>query len=407
MGVQQPGKAPGPSAQQIERQLQLTVNGALKVLDASTPVNPANQAEVDSLRSLIWSELTGLEAEFAREGGPRADRVERFFHHLLSSGDYIGQIESLGSALLGGEPLPTQPAAGSPVAGLHQLHGSLTSVRQQWQQVAVASRAQPAGPTRPATVSRPVAQASGAALGSNSHMKKGSFVEQAAQVLPDSSEEDDELAGRERRLSKPRAQAQQARKTNRVERLFTDLGLGSFNESPALPLSEAEPPRPRAIIIFIAVIILLALFGVGVIYIGLTSGPQPGTGTVYISTQTVTIPTVVQGTPSATPTLSPLAPQLVLQGDNLQVPCASSKQSTGFILQNSGGQILTWSAKVNPVAGISPVSLSVSSGQLYGSAGTNTKVVTVTAQINSGVAGTITITSNGGTQTLHYQIIGC
>lgn len=401
MGVQQPGKAPGPSTQQIERQLQMVVNDALKVLDASTPKNPANQAEVDSLRSLIWSELTGLEAEFGREGGPRADRVERFFHHLLSSGDYVGQIETLGSALLGGEPPPSQPAPGSPVAELHQLHSSLTSLRKQWQQATASSSVPSGGQARP-SVSRPTASA--ASLASNGHAKQRAFG-RSAQMVPGSLEPDDESEGRELRPAASRARPQQARKVGGVERLFKDLGFGNF--SPTAPKNESEPPLPRAIITFVAVIIILALFGIGVIYLGLSGGPKPGTGTLLVSTQTVTIPTIARGTPSPTATLSAVPPQLVVQGDNLQVPCANSAQSTGFILQNAGGQTLSWSATVNAVGGAPPVSLSASSGQLYGGASTNTKIVTVTALVNVSVSGTITISSNGGTQTIQFHVLGC
>ena len=402
MGVQQPGKAPGPLAQQIERQLQMMVNEALKVLDSSTPVNPENQAEVDSLRSLIWSELTGLEAEFGREGGPREDRVERFFHHLLSSGDYVGQIEALGGALLGGEPPPSQPAPGSPVGELHQLHSSLTSLRKQWQQAAPSAPDQPAGPARPST---PVQPPSTAALASNGHAKQRAFGK-SAQMVPGSLEPGGESEGREWRPAvSPRARPQQARKAGGMERLFKDLGFGNF--SPSVPQGETEPPLPRAIITFVAVIVILALFGVGVIYLGLSGGPKPGTGTVLVSTQTITIPTIVRGTPSPTPTLSPAPPQLVVQGENLQVPCANSRQSTGFILQNAGGKILSWNAKVNAVSGSPPVSLSVSGGQLYGGSSTNTKVVTVTALIITNEAGTITVSSNGGSQTIQFHVMGC
>jgi hypothetical protein len=401
MGVQQPGKAPGPSAQQIERQLQMIVNDALKVLDASTPTHSANQAEVDSLRSLIWSELTGLEAEFGREGGPRADRIDRFFHHLLSSGDYVGQIESLGSALLGGEPPPSQPAPGSPVAELHQLHSSLTSLRKQWQQTTASSPSQPTGPARPSVSTSPAAAAP---LASNGHTKQGAYGK-PAQTSPRSVEPDDELEGREWRPAAQRAQSLPARRATGMERLFRDLGFGNFSSS--APNSETEPPLPRALITFVVVIVILALFGVGVIYLGLSGGPNPDTGTALVSTQTVTIPTLAPGTPSPTATLSAASPQLVVQGNNLPVPCANSAQTTGFTLQNAGGQILNWTAKVNPVNGTPPVSLSLSSGQLYGEASTNTEVVTVTALVNTSVSGTITVSSNAGSQTIQFHVLGC
>lgn len=391
MGVQQPGKAPGLSAQQIERQLQLAVNEALKLLDASKPTHPANQAEVDSLRSVIWSELTGLEAEFGREGGPRADLVERFFHHLLSRGDYIGQIESLGSALLGGEPPPSQPPPGSPVAGLHQLHISLTSLRQQWQQVS--------GP--------PATQPPASASASNGHSPSGPevFAEKPVLMAAARPESSDESVSRERRMTTPRAQPQPARKPGRVEQLFTDLGLGNAN-APLAP-GETEPPRPRAIFIFIAVFLILALVGLAVIGWGLSSGPSPDNNGVALATGTAGVPTVSQGTPSPSATLNPAAPQLQVQGDGLQVPCPGNSQTTGFIIENAGGQVLNWSAKVNPVVGVVPVSLTPTSGQLSGASGANTTVVTITAQVNTRTSGTITITSNGGSQTVHYQIIPC
>lgn len=391
MGVQQPGNAPGPSAQQMERQLQLAVNEALKLLDASKPTNPASQAEVDSLRSVIWSELTGLEAEFGREGGPRADRVERFFHHLLSSGDYIGQIESLGSALLGGEPPPTQPSPESPVAGLHRLHISLASLRQQWQQASNPPATQPPAP----------------ASASNGHNPAGPGVFAEKPVLPTSARPvpGDDFVNRERRITTPRPQPQPAPKPGRFEQLFTDLGLGNTN-TPLAP-GEMEPPRPRAIISFVSVFLVLALLGLGVIYWGLSGSPSSNANGVALATGTARVSTVAPGTPSPSATLNPAAAQLQVQGDGLQVPCPGNSQTTGFIIENVGGQVLSWSAKVNLVVGVAPVSLSPASGQLFGGSGTNTTVVTITAQVNTRTAGTITITSNGGSQTVHYQIIPC
>src|SRR5215831_5956594 len=102
MGPRQSGKEVGMPVQQLYRQVQYVVNEAIRALDAAQPEDPAKQAEAEHLRSLVWSELTGLEAEFGREGGPRTDRIERFFSHLLSNGTHVGQIEALGEALLGG-----------------------------------------------------------------------------------------------------------------------------------------------------------------------------------------------------------------------------------------------------------------------------------------------------------------
>ena len=406
MGTQQPGKASGSSAQQIERQLQMLINEALKVLDTTIPLSSANQAEVDSLRSLIWSELTGLEAEFEREGGPRADRVDRFFHHLLSSGDYVGQIEALGSALLGGEPPPSEPAAGSPVVGLHQLHSSLTTLRRQWQQQGTTpAPAQPASPAQPISPTQPVAPARPASPASNGHGFLGIFMEQPDALLPGGLEPSAASGNHDRRVTTPRAQPQPARKATGVERFFSDLGLGSTNAPAAR--GEMEPLRPRAFVGFLAVFLVVALLGFGVIYLGLNSGPSSDTGGVVLTNGTATIPAASQGTPSPTATLNPAAAQLQVQGDGLEVPCPGNGQTTGFIIQNGGGQILNWSAKVNLVSGFAPVSLSPTSGQLFGGSSTNTMVVTLTALVNTNTAGTITITSNAGTQTIRYQIVSC
>src|SRR5579871_1182358 len=146
MASNQPEKAAGVSVQQLSRRVQVAVTEALRTLDKVKAIDPAGQDEVDSLRSVVWSDLTGLEAEFNREEGPRAEVLDRFFTHLLSNGDYVGQIESLAEALLGGAPPPVQPPPDSPVAGLFRLHGALADIRRQWQDMA------PPQPTRrPAT----------------------------------------------------------------------------------------------------------------------------------------------------------------------------------------------------------------------------------------------------------------
>ncbi len=386
MGPHQPGQAPVASLQQIYRQLQLTVNEALRILDAAQPSDPANRAEVEGLRAMIWSDLTGLETEFGREEGPRPDRVERFFTHLLSNGDHIGQIEALGSALLGGAPPPSQPAPDSPVAGLHQLHGMLASIRRQWKQVSESTPSQPSsGPSTPPPG------------------WKGLFLEEADLGIPNQQEGGSDQASRSRRITHPRSPAPSARRGNGAERLFDDLGLGGQG----VPVAEPEAPRPRAVITFVVVFAILAFMAGGVIYLGLSSGPTGEAGALPLPTGTFPVGTASAGTPSPTATLNPAPPKLVVVGSPLLVPCPSSGETTQFVVRNDGGRVLTWSAKVNPVPGSpTPLSLSPTSGQLSGGNDTNTIEVTVQALV-SRVSGTITVTSNGGTQTVKYQISGC
>jgi hypothetical protein len=402
MGPQQPGKAVGASTQQIYRQLQLTINEALRVLDAAHPLDPANQAEVDSLRSLIWSELTGLEAEFGREEGPRADRAERFFHHLLSNGDYVGQIEALGSTLLGGAP-PSQPPPDSPVAGLHQLHSTLAGLHRQWQQMASAPQA--AQPT-PAPQAAPSTPASAPAPEWVSGLQ-GLFLEEVNQGLPDARPANDGPAARGRRVTQPRSQAPAARKPGSLEQLFGEFGLGSKNGSLVTP--EAEAPRPRVLISFVTVFLILALMGVGVIYLGLSSGPDDTAQGQPLPTGTITVGPLPSGTAQATATLDPAPPQLQVLGNPLLVPCPSSGQTTGFLIENTGGGVLTWQAQVHAVGVIQqPVTLDSPGGQL---SGLNRSVtVSVTAQTTK-ASGLITITSNvpgpKGSFTINYQIAAC
>lgn len=397
MGPQQPGKALGSSTQQIYRQLQLTINEALQVLDAAHPSDPTNQAEVDSLRSLIWSELTGLEAEFAREEGPRADRAERFFHHLLSNGDYVGQIEALGSTLLGGAP-PSQPPPDSPVAGLHRLHRTLAGLRRQWQQVAPTEPvAPPLPPPTPAAL--PIPEKFGGL--------QSLFLEDANQGLPENGAASDGRLSRPRRTTHPRPQAPAARQPSSMDRLFGEFGLGSQNSSLVTP--EAEAPRPRVLISFLTVFLILALMGVGVIYLGLTSGPQDtGTGQPLVNS-TITVGPLPSGTVRPTATLDPAPPQLQVLGNPLLVPCPSSGQTTGFLIENTGGGTLNWTARVSAIGVIQqPVTLDALGGQLSGL--TKSVTVTVTAQTTR-ASGTITITSNipgpKGTITINYQIASC
>ena len=394
MGPQQPGKAGGASTQHIYRQLQLTINEALKVLDATSPSDPVNRQEVDSLRSLIWSELTGLETEFGREEGPRTDRTERFFHHLLSSGDYVGQIEALGSTLLGGAPPPSQPPPDSPVAGLHQLHHALAGLHRQWQQSAA-----PAPTPPPAEPSNPTPQ--------RADGFQNLLLEDATQGLSDNRPASNGPVHRSRRTAPPRSPAPSARKPGGMEHLLGELGLSS--QKSALVSSEAEAPRPRVLVTFVSVFLILTLVGVAVIWFGLTSGPDDsGTGQPLVNA-TITPAPLPSGTLQATATFNPAPPQMKVVGGPLLVPCPSSGQTTGFEISNTGGSVLNWMAHVNAVGLIQqPVTLDLPGGQLSGV--NKTVTVTVTAQVTK-ADGTITITSNvPGTQgiaTISYQIAGC
>lgn len=386
MGPKQPGKTAGMSAQQLYRQVQFVVNEAIRTLDAAQPEDPANQAEAENLRSLIWSELTGLEAEFGREGGPRTDRIERFFSHLLSNGNHVGQIEALGGALLGGQPPPARPAPDSPVAGLHRLHNMLADIQKQWQQNALPPEEQvpTVAPQR-----------------SDWHKQ------------PEYEELEEERGTALVRQSAPRRQmaAQaQPRKTRRLDESTGFLeSLGFRRRGRSLEQWGNEAPRPRVLLSFVAVFIILGLMGIGVIYLGLSANSDASTAGTSLGTPevTVTVEPLPSGAATPTATLSPDPPKLQVSPTSILVPCPTSTLPQGtFTVQNTGGQVLTWEAHVNPIGtNKSPVTLDVTGGNLSGAIETSSVTVTITAQVNSG-SGTITITSNAGNQTISYQIVG-
>jgi hypothetical protein len=383
MGPKQPGRAVGMPSQQLYRQVQFVVNEAIRTLDTAQPDDPANQAEVENLRSLVWSELTGLEAEFGREGGPRTDRIERFFSHLLSNGSRVGQIEALGGALLGGQPPPARPAPDSPVAGLHHLHNMLTEIEQQWRQNALPAEEQV--PT--------VAP------------QRGDWRQKAAA-------EDNETAlvspAPPRRQVAPRTQSRKSRKVEEPAGFLESLGFRRGGKAPEQWGSDT--PRPRVLLSFVVVFVVLGLMGIGVIYLGLSANSDAADNGVPLDSPgaTVTLEPLPSGTVTATATLNPAAPVLqVKASDPVLVPCPTSTLPPGtFFIENGGGQTLTWAAHVNPIGtNKAPVTLDITSGNLSGAIETSSVTVTISAQINSGT-GTVTITSNGGNQTISYQIVG-
>ncbi|HEY7125044.1 MAG TPA: hypothetical protein VH540_13910 [Ktedonobacterales bacterium] len=384
MGPKQSGKAVGMPAQQLYRQLQFVVNEAIRTLDAAQPDNPANQAEVENLRSLVWSELTGLEAEFGREGGPRTDRIERFFSHLLSKGSHVGQIEALGTALLGGQPPPARPAPESPVAGLHKLHNMLTEIKQQWQQSALPVEEQV--PTVPP---------------------------QRSDWRPSAVEEEDDAPVSSPRPRRPPARASQPRTTRQLSQSTGFLESLGFRRQGRRTLEQwgNEAPRPRVLLSFVVLFVVLGILGSAGIYFGLSANSDAATsGTPLDSPNaTVTLEPLPSGTVTATATLSPDAPKLQVKASSIiLVPCPSSTLPAGtFIVENAGGQTLNWTAQVNPIGtNKAPVTLDVTGGALFGPIETSSVTVTITAQISSGT-GTITITSNASNQTIGYQIFGC
>ncbi len=386
MGPKQPGKAAGTPAQQLYRQVQFVVNEAIRTLDAAQPDDPANRAEVENLRSLIWSELTGLEAEFGREGGPRTDRIERFFSHLLSNGSHVGQIEALGGALLGGQPPPARPAPDSPVAGLHRLHNMLADIQKQWQQIALPAEEQvpTVAPQR-------------------SDWRKQREYEEA--------EESGTALVRQSAPRKPVAAKTPQRPARRLDESTGFLeSLGFRRRGRSLEQWGNEAPRPRVLLSFVVVFVVLGLMGIGVIYLGLSANSDAATGGVPLGSPeaTITVEPLPSGTVTATATLSPDPPKLQVQAsDPVLVPCPTSSLPQGsFIISNAGGQTLTWTAHVNPIGtNKNPVTLDVTGGDLYGPIETSSVQVTITAQVNSG-SGTITITSNAGNRTINYQIYG-
>ncbi|HLW03765.1 MAG TPA: hypothetical protein VKT82_34280 [Ktedonobacterales bacterium] len=464
MASNQPEKAAGVSVQQLSRRVQVAVTEALRTLDKVKAIDPAGQDEVDSLRSVVWSDLTGLEAEFNREEGPRAEVLDRFFTHLLSNGDYVGQIESLAEALLGGAPPPVQPPPDSPVAGLFRLHGALADIRRQWQDMAPpqptrrpattpvappAPRREEVGP--PQRASHPVPPPA-APLPPRREAGPQQVVSHpaAAPVAPPPPRRD---AGPQQQISHPdappaapspprreaaasrddffdemglppsrqetpapppnrgRALAErplvpQARRQNNPDR-FAD-GLGFSGSTPAHVGADIEPARPRVLVSFVTVFIILALMGVGVIYLGLNNGPQASNGIVpsAVPTFSINIPTT---TPQPTPTLSSAAPQLQVTGNPLIIPCPG-KGTNGFVLRNTGGRRLNWSATVNTEPGASaPVTLTPASGVLFGPQNSGTDAVTVTVKATTGnTDGTITISNNAGDPVvIVYHIHGC
>lgn len=464
MASNQPEKAAGVSVQQLSRRVQVAVTEALRTLDKVKAIDPAGQDEVDSLRSVVWSDLTGLEAEFNREEGPRAEVLDRFFTHLLSNGDYVGQIESLAEALLGGAPPPVQPPPDSPVAGLFRLHGALADIRRQWQDMAppqptrrpATTPVAPSAPRReevgpPQRASHPVPPPA-APLPPRREAGPQQVVSHpsAAPVAPPPPRRD---AGPQQQISHPdappaapspprreaaasrddffdemglppsrqetpapppnrgRALAErplvpQARRQNNPDR-FAD-GLGFSGSTPAHVGADIEPARPRVLVSFVTVFIILALMGVGVIYLGLNNGPQASNGIVpsAVPTFSINIPTT---TPQPTPTLSSAAPQLQVTGNPLIIPCPG-KGTNGFVLRNTGGRRLNWSATVNTEPGASaPVTLTPASGVLFGPQNSGTDAVTVTVKATTGnTDGTITISNNAGDPVvIVYHIHGC
>ncbi len=391
MGPYQSAKTPGGSVQQISRQVQITVTDALRALDTVKAIDPASQAEVESLRGVVLSDLSGLEAEFGREEGPRADRLERFFSHLLSSGDHIGQIEALAGALLGGAPPPSQPLPDSPVAGLHRLHSALSSIRRQWQEIAPGVVSQPASPLEPQP---------GALDGA-----LNTFLDE---ITLETAERHEEPLARGQRASTTRPPAPPARKSSAPERYLDDLGLGSPSGPASLP--QVDTPRPRALITFVSVFVLLALLGVGGMYLGLNSGQPTYAGPEPTVNSTIALGGFPTQPPQPTSTLNPAPPQLTVLGNPVFLPCPG-QGANSFILENTGGQTLTWSATVNPVGSTSrPVTLDSSNGSLYGSTQTSAVSVTVTAQVGN-IDGTITIKTNisgpSGTAQIAYHVHGC
>lgn len=397
MGSNQPGKAPEASMQHLARQVQAAVNEALRMLDTISASDSANWQEVEALRRVVRSDLTRLATEFGRAEGPRAELVDRFFSHLLSNGDYIGQVELLAEALLGGEPPPTQPPPDSPVAGLFRLHGTLIAIRQQWQEAALTK------------VSRPVAAAPTPAPSPSRvpprRVENDYFDEM---VPPPPEEEADPAPARRGRASVERPAAPVPRQ-NGPDRFLDDLGIGG-SHAPGR-VSDADAPRPRVILSFVGVFVVLALVGVGVIYFGLSSASPGSAGVAPSAVPTFSAP-LLTTTPQPTPTLSSAAPHLQVTGLSLIVPCPG-RGNSGFVLRNAGGQILRWSARVNPAAGAAqPVSLDASSGSLYGPTNSATDVVSVKVTANVGnINGTITISTNiagpTGTAQISYHIHGC
>ncbi len=393
MGSFQPDKTPGVSIQQLARQMQMAVTDALRTLDQVRAIDPASQDEVDSLRSVVWSDLTGLEAEFGREEGPRAELLDRFFTHLLSNGDHIGQIEALAGALLGGEPPPSQPPPDSPVAGLFRLHGSLMTIRRKWQEAAQFQAASP-------PVAAPPVKKEAVVSTRNEYFDEMGPPPAKREVVSHPVARGRSLAERPTR---------QPARPSVSDHLLDDLGFASAHGPGRAP--DVDTPRPRVLFSFVAVFVILALMGVGVIYLGLSGNSSASNAIVpsVIPTFSLTIPAA---TPPPTPTLNPAAPRLQVTGNPLIVPCPG-KGASGFVLRNTGGQRLNWSARVDRAGSSArPVSVQPASGVLFGPANSGTDIANVTVTANVGnIDGTITITTNApgaaGTAVITYHIQGC
>jgi hypothetical protein len=437
MASNQPEKAAGVSIQQLSRRVQVAVTEALRTLDKVQAIDPAGQDEVDSLRSLVWSDLTGLESEFHRQEGPRPEVLDRFFDHLLSSGDHVGQIESLAEALLGGAPPPTQPPPDSPVAGLFRLHGALAEIRRQWQEMAppppawrsaaapaaapapareevnprqrashpVAPPVAPPPPRRDAGPQPPPSQPIAPASARRATAARDNFFDEMG--LPPSRQEPPAPPMNRRQPPAERPLAPAPKRPSAPERFAERPGFNPFNV-PARVSADGESARPRILLSFITVFVILALMGVGVIYLGLNNNSQASSGIVpsTVPTFSINIPTT---TPQPTPTLSSAAPQLQVTGNPLIVPCPG-KGTNGFVLRNTGGQRLNWSAAVNTEPGADPaVTITPASGVLYGPQNSGTDAITVTVKASLGnTDGTITISSNAGEPVvIVYHIHGC
>jgi hypothetical protein len=362
------------------------VNEALRTLDNARAPDQASEAEVESLRAAIWSDLTALEAEFGRENGPRADRLERFFSHLLSSGDHVGQIESLGGVLVGGAP-PSRPPPDSPVAGLHRLHSTLSNIRRQWRELAPAPANQPPPSAAAPNDWKPLA-ADG--VGSERFERR-----------PLSEEP---LTPQERRGPVSRPRTPPTRKGNGSERLLDDLGYSSINPPAPVASADVDALRPRVLLSFVAVFVVLMLVGIGVIYWGLSGSQPDDIGVLPTEAPTRVLGTIPAGTPQTTPTPNPGPPVLEVLGSPVE-PCAQG--TAQFQIHNAGGGVLSWTATVQPQ---NEVSLDMTSGQLSGGLATSIVTVTVTALVPSG-SGKITITTNiqgaGGTYIVQFRIRSC
>jgi len=228
-------------------------------------------------------------------------------------------------------------------------------------------------------------------------------------VPPPPKQEADPPPARRGRASAERPRAQ-ATHQNGADRLLDELSIGG-SHAPGRAADADAPIRPRVILSFVGVFVLLALVGVSIIYFGLSSASPGDAGVAPSVVPTFSVP-LLTTTPQPTPTLSSSAPRLQVTGISLIVPCPG-QGNNGFVLRNTGGQTLRWSARVNPVAGSAqPVTLAPSSGSLYGPQNSATDVVSVKVTANAGnISGTITISTNiagpAGTAQISYHVHGC